>query len=207
MGCHRARGRKLLFLSIEKVHDIRSGDAVASNLASLDTSFSLAYEELRRMARGIIHGEGARDISATTLVNEAWLKLSSAAELSLVDHLHFRRTVAQAMRFILVDASRRRSSKVRGGDEVAVTFDESLYYGCSLRLGPELLALNAALDTLATFSPRQAELVEARFFGGMTAEEMVQVFDVSESTVVRELRMAKAWLARELRPARRAVSA
>jgi RNA polymerase sigma factor (TIGR02999 family) len=180
---------------------------VDSKSTNLDVSFTLAYEELRRMARGIIHGEGARDISATTLVNEAWLKLSSATALSTVDHLHFRRTVAQAMRFILVDASRRRSSKIRGGDEIAVTFDEALYYGCSFQLGPELLALNSALDTLATLSPRQAQLVEARFFGGMTAEEMVLVFDVSESTVVRELRMAKAWLARELRPTRKAMSA
>jgi len=186
--------------------DVRSGDAVESKSINLDVRFSLAYEELRRMARGIIHGEGVRDLSATTLVNEAWLKLSSATELSPVDHLHFRRIVAQAMRFILVDASRRRSSKIRGGDDVAVTFDEALYYGSSFRLGPELLELNAALDLLATFSPRQAELIEARFFGGMTAEEMVQVFDVSESTVVRELRMAKAWLARELRPSRRTIS-
>ena len=178
-----------------------------SHLTSLNVEFSLAYEELRRMARGIIRGEGVRDISATTLVNEAWLKLSSTAELSPVDHLHFRRIVAQAMRFILVDASRRRSSKMRGGNEVAVTFDEALYYGCSFRLGPEMLALNAALDTLAIFSPRQAELIEARFFGGLTAEEMVQVFEVSESTVVRELRMAKAWLARELKPSRRTTPA
>ncbi len=168
----------------------------------LDANFSLAYEELRRMARGIIHGNGARDISATTLVNEAWLKLSSYA-LSPVDHLHFRRIVAQAMRFILVDASRRQSSKVRGAAGVSVTFDESLYSGCTFHLGPEVLDLDAALNTLASFSPRQAELIEARFFGGMTAEEMVQVFEVSESTVVRELRMAKAWLARELRPSRR----
>jgi len=180
---------------------------VESSRPSLDASFAIAYEELRRTARGIIRGEGTRDISATTLVNEAWLKLSSAAELSPVDHLHFRRIVAQAMRFILVDASRRRSSKIRGGDEVSVTFDESLYLGCSFRLGPELLALNKALDMLATLSPRQAQLVEARFFGGMTAEEMMQVFDVSESTVVRELRMAKAWLARELRSPRGTISA
>jgi RNA polymerase sigma factor (TIGR02999 family) len=176
---------------------------VTADPARLDANFSLAYEELRRMARGIIHGNSARDISATTLVNEAWLKLSSASELSPVDHLHFRRIVAQAMRFILVDASRRRSSKIRGTADVPVTFDESLYAGCTFHLGPELLDLNAALDALATFSPRQAELIEARFFGGMTAEEMVLVFDVSESTVVRELRMAKAWLAREIRPSRR----
>ena len=172
---------------------------------SLDVSFSLAYEELRRMARGIIYGEGARDISATTLVNEAWLKLASASNLSPIDHLHFKRLVAQSMRFILVDASRRRSSKVRGGDEVSVTFDESLHYGCSLQLGPDLLALNSALETLATLSPRQAQLIEARFFGGMTAEEIIHIFYVSESPVVRELRMAKAWLAREMRPAKRAL--
>ncbi len=157
------------------------------------------------MARGILHGTGARDISATTLVNEAWLKLSTATSLSPIDHLHFRRIVAQAMRFILVDASRKRLSKSKGGNEVLVTFDESIYYGCSFRIGPELLELDAALDTLATYSPRQAQLVEARFFAGMTADEMVQVFEVSESTIVRELRMAKAWLARQVRPSRRAI--
>lgn len=174
---------------------------------NFDVSFSLAYEELRRMARGIIYGAGARDVSATTLVNEAWLKLSSSSELSPVEHLHFKRIVAQAMRFILVDASRRRSSKMRGAGGLLVTFDESLYFGCSLQLGPEFLTLNIALDTLANLSPRQAQLIEARFFGGMTAEEMVQVFNVSESTVVRELRMAKAWLAREMRPNRRGLQA
>jgi RNA polymerase sigma factor (TIGR02999 family) len=174
---------------------------------SIDVSFAVAYEELRRMARGILHGTGARDISATTLVNEAWIKLSSAGNLSPIDHLHFRRIVAQAMRFILVDASRKRLTQSRGGNEVLVTFDESIYYGCSFRLGPELLELDAALDTLATYSPRQAQLVEARFFAGMTAEEMVQIFEVSESTIVRELRMAKAWLARQVRPSRRAITA
>ena len=172
----------------------------------LDHLFSVTYEELRRLASSVRQGDPSATLNPTALVNEAWLKLSSATELSPVDHLHFRRIVAQAMRFILVDASRRRLSQIRGGDDVAVTFDEALYYGCSFRLGPELLELNAALDLLATFAPRQAELIEARFFGGMTAEEMVQVFGVSESTVVRELRMAKAWLARELRPARRTTS-
>ena len=172
------------------------------NPTGLDASFSLAYDELRRMARRIVYGNGVRDISATTLVNEAWLKLSSSG-LSPVDHLHFRRIVAQAMRFILVDASRQKSARVKA--DLSITFDESLYSGCIFHLGPELLDLDAALDTLASLSPRQAQLIEARFFGGMTAEEMVQVFDISESTVVRELRMAKAWLARELRPSRRTV--
>jgi RNA polymerase sigma-70 factor, ECF subfamily len=170
--------------------------------SDLDASFSRAYNELWRMAKGIIHGSGARDISATTLVNEAWLKLVPSAELSPLDHLHFRRLVAQAMRFILVDASRKRSSKMRAAD-VSVTFDESLYLGHTFHLGMELLDLNAALDKLASYSPRQAQLIEARFFGGMTAEEMMQIFDISESTVVRELRMAKAWLGREIRVSRR----
>ena len=124
-----------------------------SNSTSLDLRFSLAYEELRRMARGIIRSDGVRDISATTLVNEAWLKLSPTAELSPVDHLHFRRIVAQAMRFILVDASRRRSSKMRGGNEVAVTFDEALYYGCSFRLGPELLGTECCPGHACDFIP------------------------------------------------------
>ena len=168
------------------------------NEIDVDASFTTAYEELRRMARGMLHGNRNRDISPTILVNEAWLKLSSAA-LSPVDHLHFRRIVAQAMRFILVDVSRRRSSQSSGGDQVLMTFDESVYYSCSFRLGPQLLELDEALNTLATYSPRQAALVEARFFAGMTGEEMARVFDMSESTIVRELRMAKAWLAWQIR--------
>jgi len=175
---------------------------VSNELDNIDASFAAAYEELRSMAQGILVGRGVLDISATTLVNEAWLKLSSAT-LSPVDHLHFRRIVAQAMRFILVDASRRKAARSKGGNEILVTFDESLYYGCTFRLGPELLELDAALDTLAKYSPRQAQVVEARFFAGMTADEMAQVFDVSESTIVRELRMAKAWLARQIRPYRK----
>ncbi len=170
--------------------------------ACLDTAFSLAYEELRSMARKIIRGRGSRGISATTLVNEAWIKLSSVSVATL-DELHFRRVVAQAMRFILVDASRKACSRSRGSGDVLVTFDETLYAGCTFHVGPEMLDLNTALDNLASVAPRQAQLLEARVFGGLTAEEMVQIFEISESTVVRELRIAKAWVAREIGPSRK----
>jgi DNA-directed RNA polymerase specialized sigma24 family protein len=104
------------------------------------------------------------------------------------------------MRFFLVDASRRKASKMRGGGEILVTFDESLSSGSNFHVGPEFLALDAALNSLASVAPRQAQLLEARFFGGLTAEEMVEIFGISQSTVVRELRMAKAWVSREVRP-------
>jgi RNA polymerase sigma factor (TIGR02999 family) len=159
--------------------------------ANFDAAFSLAYDELRRLARQIIRSKGVCDLSATTLVNEAWLKLSSSAPTPS-DRLHFRRIVGQAMRFILVDASRRKASKIRGGSEILVTFDESLDADRNFHIGPEFLVLDAALNTLASVAPRQAQLLEARFFGGLTAEEMVEIFGISQSTVVRELRMAKA---------------
>ena len=173
-------------------------DTVETDRTKLDIAFSLAYEELHRLAKRILNSKGVRDISATTLVNEAWLKLSGSPALADVDRLHFRRIVAQAMRFLLVDASRRRASRMRGSD-VLVTFDESLYVGSNFHVGAELLSLDAALATLAAVAPRQAQLIEARFFGGFTVEEMVSLFGISESTVARELRVAKAWLAREVR--------
>ena len=148
--------------------------------ASLDITFSIAYEELRKMARGIIHGNGTREISATTLVTR---RGSSCPRLPACLP-SITCTSGESLRrpcwFILVDAARRRSSKTMGADAPTVTFDESLHYGCTFRLGPELLDLNTALDTLASLSPRQADLIEARFFGGMTADEMVRLFDLSD---------------------------
>ena len=114
------------------------------------------------MPGAIVNGSGAHDVSSTTLVNEAGMKLSSANGLSPVDHLHFLRIVAQPMRYILVDATRRRSSKARGSDSISLSFDESLHAGCVFHLGPELLDLNAASGILVAHSPRQLSSLAGR---------------------------------------------
>jgi RNA polymerase sigma factor (TIGR02999 family) len=133
-------------------------------------------------------------------VNEAWLKLAGSPGLAPATRLHFKRIAARAMRQILVEAARRRNATKRGGGIIAlVTFDESLDAGTES--ADELLALDAALEDLARLEPRQASMVESRFFGGLDIPETAQLLGVSEATVLRDWRAAKAWLAVELRRA------
>jgi RNA polymerase sigma factor (TIGR02999 family) len=131
-------------------------------------------------------------------VNEAWLKLASSPPFVLTSRLHFKRIAARAMRQVLIEAARRRSARKRGGGESApVTFDEALHAETS---GPEeLLALDAALEELARVSPRQATMVESRFFAGLDVAETAELLGVSEATILRDWRAAKAWLAKEMR--------
>ena len=164
---------------------------------ALDALYSLTYEELRRLAASVRRNDAAATISPTTLVNEAWLKLAALPEAANTSPLHFKRIAARAMRQVLVDAARRRGADKRGGSEaVAVTFDEQLY---SRTDSEQLLALDDALADLARLNPRQAQMVESRFFGGLDVPETAQLLGVSEATVLRDWRAARAWLAAELR--------
>jgi RNA polymerase sigma factor (TIGR02999 family) len=168
---------------------------------ALDHLFSATYEELRRLASTVRRSDPAATLSPTTLVNEAWLKLADSPPFASMSRLHFKRIAARAMRQILVEAARRRNAQKRGGgDHPTVVFDETLQEAAAL--GQDLLTLNVALDELARMSPRQATMVEGRFFGGLEVAEMATLLDVSEATVLRDWRAAKAWLARELRRAR-----
>lgn len=169
---------------------------MSSSRVTLDTLFSLAYEELRRLAASVRRNDAAATISPTTLVNEAWLKLSATPAVADTSPLHFKRIAARAMRQVLVDVARRREAEKRGGpDAVAVTFDEGSYAATG---SEDLLALNAALDDLAQLNPRQAQMVESRFFGGFDVSETAEMLGVSEATVLRDWRAARAWLAVEL---------
>jgi len=114
--------------------------------------------------------------------------------------LHFKRIAARAMRQVLVEAARRRNAEKRGGDVEFVTFDEAMGVAATSR--DDLLALDAALDHLARLNPRQALMVESRFFGGLDVAETAQLLEVSEATVLRDWRAAKSWLAAEIRRAR-----
>lgn len=168
--------------------------------SGVDYLFSVTYEELRRLAASVKRGDQSRTLNPTALVNEAWLKLAATPHLAATSRLHFKRLAARAMRQVLVEAARRRHSQKRGGAEaVFVTFDDSVDQPPSY--GDDLLALDAALETLAQLEPRQAAMVESRFFGGLDVAETAALLEVSEATVLRDWRAAKAWLARELRRA------
>jgi RNA polymerase sigma factor (TIGR02999 family) len=169
---------------------------------ALDDLFSATYEELRRLASAVRRGDPSATLSPTALVNEAWLKLAGSPHVAQTSPMHFKRIAARAMRQVLVEAARRRHADKRGGrqDAAVVTFDESIadvpLNGTS---ADELLALDTALDTLARLQPRQALLVESRFFGGLDIAETAALLEISESTALRDWRAAKAWLAHELR--------
>jgi RNA polymerase sigma factor (TIGR02999 family) len=166
---------------------------------ALDDLFSLAYEELRRLASSVRRGDPSATLSPTALVNEAWLKLANSPSLASASRLHFKRIAARAMRQLLVEAARRRNAHKRGGNDgfELITFDESLMQ--SAKCGSELLALDSALEELARVQPRQALMVESRFFGGLDITETAHLLGVSEATILRDWRAAKAWLAHALR--------
>jgi RNA polymerase sigma factor (TIGR02999 family) len=163
---------------------------------ALDTLFSLAYEELRRLASSVRSGDPSMTLSPTALVNEAWLKLAESPSFASTSLTHFKRIAARAMRQVLIEAARRRNADKRGGGAAVVTFDDALHDRATG--ADELLALDAALDELARIHPRQALMVESRFFGGLDVPETAELLGISEATVLRDWRVAKAWLAHEL---------
>jgi RNA polymerase sigma factor (TIGR02999 family) len=165
----------------------------ADSREALDELFAVTYEELRRLAATVRRGDPSATLNPTALVNEAWLKLSGS-HVASSSRLHFKRIAARAMRQILVEAARRRQAGKRSGGQ-NITFDESLH----LMEERELLGLDVALTELAAIQPRQALMVESRFFGGLEVGEVAVLLDVSEATILRDWRAAKAWLARELR--------
>jgi RNA polymerase sigma factor (TIGR02999 family) len=164
---------------------------------TLDQLFSATYEELRRLAARVRRGDPSATLTPTALVNEAWLKLAKSPEIGATSPLHFKRIAARAMRQLLVEAARRRNAGKRGGGaHITVALGEPVQPQIST--GQQILALNAALDELAHMNPRQAEMVESRFFGGLDIPETATLLNISEATVLRDWRAAKAWLAREL---------
>jgi RNA polymerase sigma factor (TIGR02999 family) len=165
---------------------------------ALDRLFSVTYEELRRLASSIRRSDWAASISPTTLVNEAWMKLAASPAFRSASQLHFKRIAARAMRQVLVEAARRRHAVKRGGTEATfVTFDESIEQAA--QTADDLIALDAALDDLARINPRQAAIVESRYFGGFEIAEIGALLDVSEATIQRDWRAARAWLAMQIK--------
>jgi RNA polymerase sigma factor (TIGR02999 family) len=180
-------------------HDQGRTPASTVGRQTLDQLCSVTYEEVRRLASSVRRGDPSATLTPTALVNEAWLKLAKSPDVAATSRLHFKRIAARAMRQLLVEAARRRNSDKRGGGaaKLTVNFDDGFQKKPSG--GAELLALNTALDSLARMNPRQAEMVESRFFGGLDIPETAALLEVSEATVLRDWRAAKAWLANELR--------
>ena len=165
--------------------------------AALERLIPLVYSELRRMAQRYMRGERAGvSLQATALVNEAYLKLIEARHVSWENRAHFFAIAARLMRRVLVDMARRRNFQKRGGGELRVTLSEGI--GVTPAPAPDLLALDEALSALAQFDERKCRVVEMRFFGGLTENEIAAALSVSEETVRRDWRLAKAWLLRRL---------
>ena len=136
-------------------------------------------------------------LQATALVNEVYLRLVDATRVPWQDRSHFLAVSARAMRRILVDHARAKGFQKRGGDAVRVTFDEALVV--TNEPAHDFVALDDALSALAAFDARKSRVIELRFFGGLTVEETASVLAVSPDTVMRDWRVAKAWLLREMR--------
>ena len=174
--------------TLQLIRDARAGDSEA-----VDRLFSLAYGELRHLAHIVRRRGAGQTLNTTALVHEAYLKLRPERGLEVDDRAHFTHIVARAMRQVVIDEARRRSAEKRGGGEVAVTLDESLWQG-PVR-AEELLKLDDAMTELEEIDPRRARIVECRFFGGLTVEETASALGVSTPTVKRDWRVARAWLA------------
>jgi RNA polymerase sigma-70 factor, ECF subfamily len=156
----------------------------------------IVYRELHRLARHYMSGERDQHILQTTaLVNEAYLRLADHNRMEWRDRAHFFAVSAQVMRRVLVEYARRHNLK-RGGGVHHITFDEGATIGCAR--SADLAALDDSIKALARIDSRKAQVVEMRFFGGLSVEEIADVLKISSITVKRDWTTAKAWLYREL---------
>jgi RNA polymerase sigma factor (TIGR02999 family) len=169
----------------------------AGNDQALTDLMPLVYGELRRLARQHLrHERPGHTLQATALANEAYLRLVDTRKIEWRDRAHFFAMASRLMRRVLVDAARERRAAKRGGGGARVTFDEAL--APAPQRGLDLLALDAALETLASVDARKARVVELRIFGGLTLQETAAALEVSPDTVARDWTFVKSWLKREL---------
>ena len=165
--------------------------------AALDALLPLVHGELRQLARRHMRRERKNHtLQATALVNEAYLRLIDVKQVKWQNRAHFFAMAARMMRRILVDAARTKGSRKRGGGAQRVTLDDALIV--SQEPAPDLVALDDALTALERFDARKTQVVELRFFAGLSVEETAAALGVSGDTVMRDWRLAKAWLVREM---------
>jgi len=173
-------------------------DWSAGNRASADALLSVVYDELRKIAARYLSKErSGHTLQPTALVHEAYMKLVDISDIRWQDRAHFFAVSANVMRHILVDHARAKRTKKRGGEVQRIALDDAS--GISDRADVDLLAVDDVLKELALFDEVQSQIVELRFFGGLTIEETAHVIGKSPATVKREWAMAKAWLHRKLR--------
>ncbi|MBA2603134.1 MAG: sigma-70 family RNA polymerase sigma factor [Acidobacteria bacterium] len=166
--------------------------------AALEQLVPLVHRELQQIARRCMAGERAgHSLQATALVNEAYLRLVDASDVQWHDRAHFLAVAARIMRRILVDHARARVSQKRGGGAARVIFEEALTVAEDSR--QDFVALDDALVALAKFDERKSRVIELRFFGGLSVEETASVLKVGPDTVMRDWRLARAWLRGEMR--------
>jgi RNA polymerase sigma factor (TIGR02999 family) len=172
--------------------DWRNGDQTA-----LDRLMPLVYEELRRMANHYMRNERkGHTLQTSALVNEAYLRLVDHENIEWQNRAHFFGVAAQSIRHILVDHARGHKAAKRGAGAAKLSLDEAI--GVPEKKEVDLLALNEALERLAALDRQQANVVELRFFGGLSIKETAEALGIAEQTVKWTWRMARAWLLREL---------
>jgi RNA polymerase sigma-70 factor (ECF subfamily) len=165
--------------------------------AALEKLMPLVYSELRRLAGNYLRRErGEHTLQPTALVNEAYLKLVDQRNAKWQNRAHFFGIAAQLMRRILVDHARRHQAVKRGGSARRISITSAEKFAKQPEV--DLLALNEAMDKLAAMDPQQSRIVELKFFGGLSIEEIVEVLGVGHATVERDWKMARAWLRRQL---------
>lgn len=165
---------------------------------ALDELIPVVYEELRRQAHRYLQREQkGHSLQTTALINETYLRLLGCQKVSWKDRAHFFAVTARMMRRILVDYARSRRSQRRGGDLAKTTLDQKLTF--PIARNSDLVALDDALNELALKDERRSRVVELRFFGGLSIEETAEVLGVCPDTVVRDWRLARVWLAREVK--------
>jgi RNA polymerase sigma-70 factor, ECF subfamily len=171
--------------------------------AALDRLTPLIYDDLRRLAHRYMREERAGHMLQTTaLVNEAYLRLVDVRGVDWQGRAHFLAVYARVMRRILIDAARKRASTKRGGRMTRVEHSSAIDFDQLPAVGSDratkLCALHDALNTLSRMDPRRAQVIELRYFGGLSVEETAEVLKISPQSVMRDWKLARAWLAREL---------
>lgn len=173
----------------------------AGDTAALDQLVPLVYDDLRRLARNLAWGRGQGATHGTALVHELYVRLASQTHPDIQSRVHFFAVASRAMRQILMDRARRVQAARRGGGAEMLALDE-VAAPAAAEQSAQMLELDDALNKLASISPRRAQVIELRYFGGLSSEETAESLGVSSETVRREARLGEIWLAKLLSPLR-----
>lgn len=177
----------------------RTRNVSAEKRVGLDRYFAEHYRDLRRIAANLKRTNEDITINPTALVSEAWLRLSGSSQFGDLSLEHYKALAARAMRRVLTDAARYRDAQKRAGGAGVVFIASDALSDRELAGAQDAIALDDALDELARLEPRQADVLEGRYFGGLTAAELAKLYGVSETTIERDWRVAKAFLKARLR--------